>query len=378
MLTRFHKVMIALLAVQIVLAIVMLMRGDDSVAKKAEPLLPGFDAAKVTKIAVYAKPDADGKPADGKPNDAKSADKPSVELVKKNGAWVISSAFDYPAEDSKVADVLSPIAKMAAASPIATQADRFKQLRVDDAAFERKLVLTIDGKDTTLYFGGAAGTRRTAVRLGGDARVFAVAGPSAYSIGDRPRDWVDAKYVEVARDEVAKVSVQRGDTTIALARDGDHFTALIDGAPLAVAKDQTIDTAAIDSAVGDVTNVDLAAPGDPKRDASKPTATITIERKAPTPIANDGSGSAGSGSAAAPTPAAPPPPIVLDVIADGDNYWLHDRSKPTAVAVDKSRLKNLVELDHDKLVKKVEAAKPKTGTAPGMPNMPSPFSQPVE
>ena len=37
---------------------------------------------------------------------------------------------------------------------------------------------------------------------------------------------------------------------------------------------------AIDRLVGDLSALDLTAPADPKRDASKPTATITIERKA--------------------------------------------------------------------------------------------------
>ena len=55
MLPRFHKVLIALLVVQLALAIVMLTRSDESAARKAVPLLPGFDAANVTKLAVFCK-----------------------------------------------------------------------------------------------------------------------------------------------------------------------------------------------------------------------------------------------------------------------------------------------------------------------------------
>jgi hypothetical protein len=385
MLTRFHKILLGLLAAQIVLAIVMLARGTTSAARKAEPVLAGFDAAKVTKLVVFASGDA----------------KPAVELAKKNGAWVIASAFDYPADDAKVTDVLTPIAKMAAAAPIATQASRFKQLKVDDSDFEKKLVLTVGGKDTTLLVGTPAGARRTAVRLGGDSRVFAVAGPSAYAVGDRPRDWVDLKYVGVARDELAKLTIERGGDKvekIVLTRDGEAWKPTIDGAAVALGSGESLDTSVVDRAVGDVTTLDLTAPGDPKRDASHLLATLTIERKAPAPAApadddalglgaalgsgsgsgsghgsGSGSGSSsgtgtgtgsrtGSGSAAAPAPA----PIVLDIVADGDSYWVHDRAKPSAILVDKSRLETLVTLNHDKLVKKVEApATPGKGsTAP--------------
>lgn len=355
MLTRFHKILLGLLAVQIVLAIVMLSRGDGSAAKKAEPLLPGFDAAKVTKIVVYAS----------------GSDKPAVELAKQGSGWVIASAFGYPADDSKVSAVLSPIATMAAALPIATQASRFKQLKVDDADFDKKLVLTVDGKDTTAFVGAPAGSRRNAVRLGGDSRVFAVAGPSAYAIGDRPRDWVDLKYVDVARDDLTKVTIQRDATTVVLTRDGDKWTPSIGGAPVALGSGETVDTAAIDRATGDLSTLDLSAPADPKRDASHPLATITIERKAPPPAPDAAAGS-GSGSGSS---AAPPAPIVLDIVADGETYWVHDRAKPTAIAIDKSRLDAVVQLDRDKLVKKPEPAAPGKGSAtanklPAMPMAP--------
>jgi hypothetical protein len=137
MLGKPHKILIGLLAVQVVLVLVMMARGSDTSAKKSEPLLPGFDAAKVTKLAVYAK--------DGT--------KPAVELAKRGASWVVASAFDYPASADKANELLTSVAKLAAAAPIATQASHHKQLHVDDADFERKVVIAIDGKDTTLYIG---------------------------------------------------------------------------------------------------------------------------------------------------------------------------------------------------------------------------------
>src|SRR5262245_70396 len=152
MLTRFHKILIAVLVAQLILTVIVLTRGDDSGVMKEHSLIAGFDAAKVTRLQVFGeagKPPA--KPEAGKPDPTKP-----IDLVKRDANWVMASSFDYPVDQTKVNDVLSPLAKLAATAPIATQASRHKQLRVADADFERKLVVTADGKDITLYVGGPA------------------------------------------------------------------------------------------------------------------------------------------------------------------------------------------------------------------------------
>jgi hypothetical protein len=360
MLTKFHKVLLAALAVQLVLVVIVLSRGGDAVVKE-HPIVAGFDAAKVTRVQVFAA-------ADGKP----------IDLVKRDAGWVIASSYDYPVDAARVTDVLAPIAKASAAEPIATSAGRHKQLRVADGEFDRKLIITSGGKDLTLYLGGPAGARRNAVRIGGDANVYAVTGISAGAVGGEPRMWVDPAYVKVPRDEVARVTIARDGTSVELAKqpaapapavgsDGvppppapDRWTATIGGAAIALGKDETIDDAAIDRIVSAATAIDLAAPADPKRDAARPTATITIERKpAPAPAAGSGSGSAA-------TPAPPAGPTVIDVIADGASYWVHDRSSPRAVLVDKARLEDVVTAGRDKLVKK-PAPPAKQSASPGLP-----------
>ncbi|TMQ06993.1 MAG: DUF4340 domain-containing protein [Deltaproteobacteria bacterium] len=327
MLTRFHKILLAVLAVQVVLAVIVLVRGSDSGALKEHPLVPGFDAAKVTRLQVFTSETA----------------KP-IDLVKRDASWVLASGFDYPADQTKVNDVLTPITKIAAAAPIASQSSRHKQLKVDKSDYERKLVITADGKDLVLYLGAAAGARRTAVRLGTEDKVYAVTGISAFTAGSEPRQWIDTSYVKIPRDDVARLVVKRESGTMELARSvppppaagsagsGSAGGVALGGAPIALAAGESVDETAIDRLVGQVIGLELTAPGDPKRDASRPTATITIERKA-------------SGSTA-------PAPTVLDVIADGNSFWVHDRSLSRAAMVDKSRLDELIGADRDKLIKK--------------------------
>src|SRR5439155_21912820 len=104
------------------------------------------------------------------------------------------------------------------------------------------------------------------------------------------------------------------------------------GGPVTRAAGKPIDDTPIDRMVNQAATIELSSPADPKRDASKPTATITIDRKA-------------SGTS---TPA----PTVIELILDGTSYWVHDRSVPRAVLVDKGRIDELVNIDRDKVVKK--------------------------
>ena len=327
MLTRAHKILIGALVVQIILVVVMFLRGDGGASLVEAPLLPGFDAAKVTHLQVFAK----------------DAAKPAVDLVKGDKGWRIASAFDYPIDDAKLAALLGPIAKMAASEPIATQSSRHAQLHVADADYERKLVVTIAGKDTTLFIGAPAGSRRNAVRLGGDDRVYAVAGVTPYLAGTEPRDWMTRRYLDVPGDDVTKVTIKRGAVTTELAKDDSSWKVSIDGTPVTATAPDTLDIQAIDDAVGAATSIDASAPADPRKDASSPTATITVEHKA-----------AGT------------KPDVIDVVADGTSYWVKSRALDRAVTVDKARLDRALSLGRDSLIRK-PTAKPATSPGSGSP-----------
>src|SRR5690348_10111001 len=100
MLTRFHRILIGLLVVQVGLAVYTSTRNDHAAPIEEKPLLVGYDAGKVTRLQVLG---------------SGATDKP-LDLVKKDGNWVVASAFGYPADASKVAEALSNLARMQAAA----------------------------------------------------------------------------------------------------------------------------------------------------------------------------------------------------------------------------------------------------------------------
>ena len=347
--TRLNKILIGLLVVQIVLAIVMLTRDRGGGPAQLEALSAGIDAAKVTRVQVFAKRDK------GATGEAKVG----VDLVKKGDAWVVASAFGYPVDAEKVTKLLTGVSGLKSRGAIATSASRHVQLAVADDVYERKLVVTTPAGDRVYFIGGNAGTQRTAVRVGGDARVHAVPSRdlSAWSVDPEAKGWVDRTYLEIPKDEVVAISVKTAKGVVEVDKSGGRWRVAIGGVPVTLAAGETIDGAGIDALAGKLSRVELAEPADPARDASSPTATITVRTQAPATDAD-----AGAVSAA-------PPERVIDVIADGERYWIHERGNARAVLVDKWALDSVVDMSRDTLVKKPA---PPAGAAAGSAAAPPP------
>jgi hypothetical protein len=331
--TRLNKILVALLAVQVVLAIVLLSRDRGETVARLEPLTASFEAAKVSRIQVFAKRD---KTATGEA-------KPGVDLVKKGDTWVVGNAFEYPVDAERIEKLLKSVSGLQSRGAIATSAARHPQLGVADGVYERKVVITAGSTDHVLFIGGPAGTQRTAVRVGSSADVHAVPSRdlSAWSVDAEPRGWVDTGYFTIGKSDIAAVTIKTARGVVELDHASGSWQVAENGAPIKLAAGESIDSAGIDGLVNKLTRIDLAAPADPARDASAPTATITIRPKAPVTDAD-----AGAVSAAAPAER------VLDVVADGERYWVRERGNARAVLVDKFGLEGLVDITRDKLVKK--------------------------
>jgi hypothetical protein len=401
--SRLNKVLLALLAGQLLLAALVLSRGGPDAPVRPQPLLPGFDAAAVMRLQLF--PALDPQAA------ATPAPRP-IDLVKRGDAWVVASAFDYPAQTTPITELLGKLGGLTRTSPVAEQPARHKQLEVADASYQRKVVITAGGKDLTLYVGGAIGARQTAVRVGGTGAVYAVNGLTAWGIDTQLRTWVTTSYASLTKDEISQLQVQREGESVQLSRDGATWK--LAGAPIPAGEE--LDTAIVDEVLGQVSQVELVDIGDPKRDASRPTATITVwtqpkeqaataspaapaaapaapgatpgatpavpaapaatSATAAAPGTSPAAAAPAGAAAAAPAGAAAPaaPALVLTVLEQDGKYWVMKQGETRAVLVDDARLRTTVELARANLVKKV--AKPVAAPPPGAPAAPGPAGIP--
>ncbi len=348
MLTRFHKILGALLVLQLVLLVVLRMGSGAATLEPDRPVLAGFDPATVTRIQVFGA----------------GSTKVDVDLVKKDTGWFVASAWDFPATTARITEALEPLKTMAAGTPTTSTAANYAQLKVSDTDFERKVIITAGGKDITLLMGSQR-NRRTSIRVNGSADVLAASNLNAFAFAVAPRQWVETKYLDIPRDDVARVEITKGAETFVFERPApaaagsgsatpvppptEGWTALVNGAAVTPGPGEVLDTSQIEKLVGDATAFDLAQPADPNQKAA-PAFTIIVERKGATTGAQ--------------------PEETIDVAKVSDTqYWVHRRGDKTAILVDASQVSDLAALAKEKLVTKNEPAPPPGGgmqLPPGM------------
>lgn len=204
-----QQTLIGLLAVQTALAaFTWWPRGEATVV--SHKLIEG-GAASISKLVIQ-------RGADGEP----------VELVQENGAWSITSAEGYPADPERLTEVLDALGKIELGAPVATQATSHAQLKVDDADFGRKVVVTAGGTEHTLLL-GAATSKAVYLRVDGGADVWQVKGLSEFTFKETARSYWPANYISFDEDKASSFTLSRDGWTVSFDKAGDAWT--LDGGP---------------------------------------------------------------------------------------------------------------------------------------------------
>jgi hypothetical protein len=267
---RFNSILAGVFAVQAILAAAIWLRPAEPGVGKLEPLIPGLEASAVERVSLFDAPSGGVVPAE-----------PSLELLKEGGAWVVTTHHSYPADGSKVDELLTRLGALQTRGPMSTLAARQPQLSVADSDYERRIELVAGGQKRTLLLGGPAGARKIAARLKGSDEIHAVTGITASAVRSDPGDWIVTEYFSVPAWQVGSLSIASGASTITLSRDeaAEGGWRFAEGAP-AEAEGRGIDPAAVDRLLTAATRVQAAAPAPPDADLSSPLATITLRMRA--------------------------------------------------------------------------------------------------
>ncbi len=158
--------------------------------------LVATDAAKLDKIAIY-----------GRVLEGEVHDDPLV-LERKSGEWVITSAFDYPADEDNLKPVFEAIDKLVVTDAVATQAYSHGAMDVSDDEHSRKLELTSGEATTTILLGSAQG-KAVHVRVAGDNPVYKVRGITPYSIPEHATRIFDRDFQKVDVASVREMTIER-------------------------------------------------------------------------------------------------------------------------------------------------------------------------
>jgi hypothetical protein len=208
MMGRWNQILGIVLLLQV--ALVALTHWPSSGEDVASHPLVTFPRDAITEIEITSGTE---------PGSTKPAD--SVLLVNKGtDGWVIANASDYPADPSKVTELLDKLTSITVRKPVATQETSQSSLKVADADFGRKVRVKAGADELTFYV-GAARSNAVNVRKAGEKEVYESRGVSEYQIKNNPRGFYDSSYTSTAFDAIDRFTLKNASGTFTLVRRAD-------------------------------------------------------------------------------------------------------------------------------------------------------------
>lgn len=265
-----------LLAAQLLLAIAMSHTGPDLVARR--PDTPLFDLAgrSIDRIVI-----------DG-------PDRKQLVLARQGADWVLPGTGNFPADRSKVDQLLERLEGLKHGLAVATTSGARQRFKVSDKDFERRIRLAQgDSTLATLYFGTSPGLRQVHARSSDDSAVYT----TQFGIYDAPvsaADWEDKGVLHTPRDTITSIAL----AGLTLQREPDAATA---GKPQTdrpadkpqtppathwgasgLAEGETVNQAGANALAGQLAGLNIAAvlgrEAKPDYGLDKPALTLTLTR----------------------------------------------------------------------------------------------------
>ncbi|WP_428268535.1 DUF4340 domain-containing protein [Haliangium sp.] len=343
--STFNKILIAALAVQVALAVIIQARsGSDEQIRRPEPLLAKAGLDQATRIAIY----------DFRAPDKGEAEAPAIELRREgdgeHSTWVLGNYWGAPTKSGTVTELIDKLAALRTSGPAVTSEVRHDQLEVAADHYRRKLEIESPSGVTTLYVGKPSRARTTFVRMNDDTDVHAVSGISDGGISALVTSWMDNRFFEADFDRVTSLSVVNQNGSYEFARGEDGAWQYMQGEqPYPIPEGKKLNAIAVTNWVKSMVRIVSTQPEDPNRDLSQPLATITVRLKPAQPAGEAGEvGEAGETGEAAVSEA--PEEHVFEIGPESENenaYYLRMRGTSKAIRVAKARIRPVVDMNDE-------------------------------
>ncbi len=222
---RWIRILVGVLAVQAALYLFLSYQDfNASKAPKAEALLT-LNLDKTDKIWV----EEAGK---------------KVELLRKDGKWILPELFNFPVSAEKISQIFKKIMDEKKGYPAGNTKVAAKQFEVTDEKFERKVTFfAADKVENTLYLGSSPSFHKVYARVNQEDKTYSIE-LNTFEVPTAAMEWVDRDVYKVDRTKVAQIRFP----DFALQREG---TALI----LSELKaDETTNTTEVDAFLSKLAN----------------------------------------------------------------------------------------------------------------------------
>ncbi|MGF1606355.1 MAG: DUF4340 domain-containing protein [Rhodothalassiaceae bacterium] len=195
----------------------------------------------------------------------------SVELERRGDTWVVANRGDYPAQEDKIARLITGLARAERLAEKTARADRFSRIGLGEEALLVTLATNTGQDVAALAIGDTAEGPRQArfVRRPDEAAAWTASGLPAVTAD--PGDWIDPEIFDMDRERIARIDVTPPDApayTLVREETGGPFQ-LTDQAEAETLKAfggaDRIATALAFMNAEDVRPIDQTPPGDPWR-----------------------------------------------------------------------------------------------------------------
>lgn len=251
--SKLHRILAALLVVQVILAVVVFWPRNTA-ATGRQPLL-GVQDADITGLTIT---DDQGV---------------TIKLAKQGEAWVLPLAGNFPAEAAKITPVLTKLTGITTARRVAQTAAGHAQLQVAEEKFSRKVELTTAAGTQTLLLGTSAGGQATHVRLAGQDDVYIATGVASWELTAGASAWINTAYVNIPVADLMEFKLRNAAGEWTFSKDAQGAWAQTGGA--------ATDANAVTTLVGQLATLQMTRPvgqvtDDPQYGLTQPAATATL------------------------------------------------------------------------------------------------------
>lgn len=203
---RAIRILALVLILQVGAALALAWRSAARPAAQPDAPLVAADLKDIDRLSI------DGPTTGDKPHAAR------IELIKRDGKWLLPGYFDAPADATKVDELLRRLAQSRRGLPVATTAAALARFRVADGEYERRIVAARgDTPLATVYLGTSSGLRKSHVRAEREPAVYAVE-LATYELRTEPTDWLDRGLLTRDSAALAEVAIATAGKALALRR----------------------------------------------------------------------------------------------------------------------------------------------------------------
>ena len=262
---RLHRILIALLVIQLVLGGIAFWPRSAPASAVGEPLLKDIAAEDIVGLTIHDDTDV------------------SIELSRVAGSgeagWGLVDAEAYPVDGSKVTPLLDKLLAIKQSRLVTTTSASHKRLQVATNDFLRKIDLkTTDGKTRTLFLGSSAGMQAIHVRLEGEDEVYQAGDLAVWDFGTGPTAWIDPVYLSVNQAGVTEMTLRNANGEWTFSKDADGNWTMQGLAP-----DETLNSNNVVGLLSRVSSVRMKRPlgksETPDYGMAQPNAVVTLKVK---------------------------------------------------------------------------------------------------